>query len=442
MKIENRRLPYLCLLLLLVVVSWKTNAQSKNVTFSIEEICELAQKNNQTLQVAKAGVEVAAQQVAVQRLNHLPVINTSLSAFYLGNVNIYDSDFSDHLKIDMPHFGNSFTIEAQHLIFKGNMISRSVELAGLQQQLAVLKAQEANQSIKFLVTSSYLDLFRLYNQHSVYKKNIELAETRLKNILAMYEQDLVTKDNIIRTRFGVTNLQLALEQVENQIRIVNDQLTTATGIDKSITIIPDSTILQKKPTVSSHANYQSLANQNNSGILVVKQKTKIAEKAMEITKTERSPALSLFAGNSLQRPLTSSSPAVDKYSNGWQVGASLSFNISSLYTSKKKIQLSQLQLIQSQEAVIAQEQNTDLTVNAAFSNYEVAVSQLKALEENKNLADENYRMIEKKYENQLALLIDLLDASSSKLSAELQYANAEINILFAYYKILNATSTL
>lgn len=58
------------------------------------------------------------------------------------------------------------------------------------------------------------------------------------------------------------------------------------------------------------------------------------------------------------------------------------------------------------------------------------------------LAEENYKIIEKKYLNQLALITEMLDASNSKLEAELQYVNSEINILQAYYNVLKTVGTL
>jgi len=410
--------------------------------YPLSEIWKLATENNQSIKITEAEVAVAAQQAEVARLKQLPVINTSVDAFYLGDATILDRDFSNKVNVDMPHFGNSFTLQAQETIFKGKAIRNTIELTDLQHQLSGLKKLQATREIKLLVTANYLDLFKLYNQRSVYLKNIELAEGRLRNVKAMFRQELVTVDDVIRTQLMVTNLHLDLDQIENNISIINKQLTMATGLDESVSILPDSSILLQRPEVQNIDYYLGYAENNAHEILTAKQNVKIAEKSVNIAKSERSPALALFAANSLQRPITSTSPAVDKYSNGWEMGASLSFSISSIYTAPKNITLSRLQLAQSQEVLTLQEQNTNVAIYTAFIKHSEAIKQLKALDENKKLASENYRMIEKKYENQLSLLIDMLDASNSKLSAELQYTNAQINILFTYYQLLNVTGSL
>ncbi|MFA8434961.1 MAG: TolC family protein [Marinifilaceae bacterium] len=415
---------------------------SHQQVLQLEKIWELALENNQVLKVEEAGVQVAAQQIQVSKLNQLPTVNTSLNVAYLGDVNILDKDFSNTTTVAMPHFGNSFTLQAQQLLFKGYTVRKTIQLADLQYQLSQLQKEAAVQEIKLLVTGIYLDLFSLYNQQQVYTKNIELAKVRLKNTEAMHKQDLVTRDDIIRTRLMLADLQIAREQVENSIRILNHQLTTATGLEQSVTIVPDTTILQNKSELKHLNAYLNDAGDNNQELLLSKKKVQIAEKGLSITKSELSPSFSLFAANNLQRPLTSSTPVLDQYSNSWQVGAAVSFDISSVYKVNRKKELSRLRLIQSQEAVRAKEESVTVEVNSAFIKYNESIQQLQSFEENKILANENYRMIEKKYDHQLAPLLDLLHASNSKLAAELQFSNAEINILFAYYKLLKTTGLL
>jgi outer membrane protein TolC len=130
------------------------------------------------------------------------------------------------------------------------------------------------------------------------------------------------------------------------------------------------------------------------------------------------------------------------YSNGWNVGLSLSYNIGSLYKTPKKIQLNKFETERAKAQAIEAEQMIGVAVNAAYIKYNEATTQNKSLEKNKDLANENYRIMESKYNNQLAILLDFIDASNTKLDAELQYTNSEINIIFAYYRLLKESGKL
>ena len=61
---------------------------------------------------------------------------------------------------------------------------------------------------------------------------------------------------------------------------------------------------------------------------------------------------------------------------------------------------------------------------------------------NVELADQNYQVTNNRYENELALLTDMLDASSTKLSADLNLVNARINVVYNFYKMKYVTHTL
>ena len=84
-------------------------------------------------------------------------------------------------------------------------------------------------------------------------------------------------------------------------------------------------------------------------------------------------------------------------------------------------------------------QDPNYSLNPRVCVWDTVYNTLKV---NKDLTAENYRIMESKYNNQLAILLDLIDASNAKLDAELQFANSEINIVFAYYKLLKEAGTL
>jgi outer membrane protein len=432
------------IILIVLVVFQLSNSQAQDTSYriiNVNDLFRLTIQNNQSLKVASAAVEVATQGVEVAKLQQLPTLSTSLSAGYLGNAQIIDKDFSKTTTVPMPHFANSFGLNASQLIFKGNVVRNSIAAASLQEQLATLYLERNTQDMKLLVAGNYFDLYKLYNQRKVYEQNILLAERRMKNIQKMYEQGMVTRNDIIRSELQISNLRLAVGVVNNNINIINKQLTTVIGLPSATYILPDTTLIANKPLASDLAIYQQDALTTHPDIRVAEKNTELAEKYLDITRAERMPALSAFAGNNLARPITSGAP-LDKYSNGWQSGLTLSFDISSIYKTPKRIKQNQLQVEQYKEAQVLQQQNVNIAVNAAYVRHLEAIEQTNTLEKNRQLANENYRIIEKKYLNQLALLIDMLDATNQKLDAELQYTNAEINILYTYFQLLKSTGRL
>ena len=50
--------------------------------------------------------------------------------------------------------------------------------------------------------------------------------------------------------------------------------------------------------------------------------------------------------------------------------------------------------------------------------------------------------MEKRYNNELALLTDLLDASSMKLQADMALVNARVGLLYQFYQLKYTTHTL
>lgn len=415
---------------------------SQNIKqMTADEVANLALQNQQQLKVSAQNIDIAKQQIDIAKLQKLPTITASTSQFYLGNAIAIDKDFSNSTTIQMPHYGSSYAVQATQLIFKGGLVNKSIELAGLREQLSKLDLEKNQQDVKLLVISNYLDIYKIINQEQVFQNNKKLAQKRLENIKDFYKQGMITRNEVIRGELNIKNLDQGILTLTNNKKILNYNLSTALGLPLDTEIVPVESLENKEAGIGMDY-YINLAHDSNPQMKSAKTNISVAEKNIEIINTDKMPTLSGFGGYTLQRPITTRNPVLDMYSSGWQGGISLSYNIDNLYKTKERVKLGELQKNQASESLTLVQQNIDMTVNAAYVKYQEAIQQAEILNDAKNLADENYKITEAKYLNQLAVQAEMLDAQNQKLQSELDFANAEINVLYQYYNLLKSTGTL
>lgn len=429
------------ILFYLLFLSLLSSGQEKPVyELTLRQVIDKALEHHQQLRVSGANIEVRKQQKEVAKLQEIPTLTFSANAFYLGDVLLLNPDLSKAANVDLPNFGNTFSVQASQLLYKGGVIKKSIEMADLQTQLAELDLLRDEQSVKFLVTSNYLDIYKLLNQKKVLEQNKLLVEQRYANVKKLYEQDMVTRNELVRSELQIKNLEQNILILTNNHIILSNRLSYALGLPDDAVIIPAESV--DKKSISTLPYYLQLASEKHPSLLTAEQNLHLARKSIDITRAELSPAVSAFGGYNMQRPLTSSTPAMDLYNNSWQVGLSLTYNIDNLYKTKRRIKTGELQKNVIKEGMEFSRQNIHMDVTAAFVKYQEALQQADLMRESQRLANENYSIIEAKYLNQLAITAEMTDATTAKLDAELQYANAEINVLFQYYNLLKSTGTL
>jgi len=408
---------------------------------SLEQAIEMGMKNHQQLKISQAQLEVSKQQVKVAKLDCLPSVSFSAGAAYLGDALILNKDWSKVQTESMPHFGNTFGLQASQLLYKGGVIKKSIEMTELQQQLAALDLIGNEQDIKFLIISNYLDIQKLMNQIKVLEQNKALAQQLFDNVTKLYGEDMVTRNELIRADLQIKNIEQAILTAKNNQAILSNQMSYVLGLPNNILIIPTES-LDSAMMIQPLSYYIDMAHQQHPALKAAEKNVEIAEKNIDIQKTNGYPALSAFGGYNMQRPITSTTPVIDMYSNSWQVGLSLSYDLDNLYKNKRRVNLSKSQALVSQEALTYSQQNVEIGVNSAYRKLQEAEQQVQIANESKKLANENYEIVKNKYLNQLVITAEMTDASNSKLNVELEYANAVINAVFQYYNLLKSAGTL
>lgn len=415
-------------------------AQSR--TMGIEEMFRLADENSKSIQTYRTGKEVADENLKAAKAQRLPDISASLSGSYWGNGKLWDRDFSNATKIDMPHWGNNFALEAQQVVYAGGAISSGIELAELEKQLAEMDWQKNRQDIRFLLVGHYLNLYKLHNQIEVLHKNLELTDQLIANMQARLEEGTALENDITRYELQRETLRLQLAKVEDACKIANHQLVITLHLPEGTVVQPDTTLNDSRIQTLSEANWQELAAQNNLNLQQAETGIKVNRQRVKMERSERLPKISLVAAEHLDGPITIEVPVLDNNFNYWYVGVGVKYNISSLFKNNRKLKAARLNVRKAQETYELAQEQTNHEVQESYVNFLTSFTDLRTQQKSVELADQNYSVTSNRYQNDLALLTDMLDASNMKLSADLGLVNARINVIYNYYKMKYITHTL
>lgn len=407
--------------------------ESRRLT--IDELFALAEENSKRIAAERVAVAEAEAAVTEAQGGRLPDLSVSASASFLGNGTLADRDFRNAVNVEMPHFGNNFAVEASQLIYGGGAVSNSIALARLKQEMAGVNLDATRCRVRFLLSGFFLELGKMRNILEVYDRNIALAEELIADTEARCREGVALDNDLTRYELRLQRLELARTEAKNTIRILSTEIATTIGLDPTTDIIPEIATAELAAVPTTEEQWQSLAAESAYELKRGELQVAMGERAEELARAERRPSVALVAANHFDGPITIEVPVINKNFNYWYVGVGVSFKLSSLYKSNRTIRREQIATDYSRRALDDARERLELAIHSDYIRYEEAFIAAETYRKGVELAQSNYHVIEKRYNNDIALITDMIDAANQLLDAELQLANAQITILVRYAKL-------
>lgn len=404
--------------------------------YSLEEIFRVAEAQSTQMRMSRAAEVEADRGVDESRTGRLPDINASLSFSYIGDGFTTKRNFSDYQKAPIPHFGNNLGVVVSQPVYTGGAITSSIEMAELKSTAARLATDLRRDNLRMRLTGYYLDIYKFSNLRRVVESNLESERKVLADMRARYEQGTVLYNDITRYELLISNLELELTRIDNTLKILNDNLVTAAGLPDGTVVAPDSTLLSRSLRPAPQEACRMEAMNSSPSLKLAESQVDICRKAESLVKADRLPKIGLQAGWMLDGPILTEIPPIDRNLSYWFVGVGVTYNLGSLYKTNKSLARSRAATFAAQCNLDDVREEVDLSVRDNYVRYlesqEVLRSRSKAVE----LAKRNYATISTRYGVGMALITELLDAANARLDAEQQQVNAEIDIIYNYYKLL------
>lgn len=409
---------------------------------TLEELFELGLKNSKNIQIGKTKLIVAENETNLAKNKRLPSVIVNGTYGYVGQPVVLNKNLGFISHPESTRWKQNYQLTVTQPLFQGGKIINNIDKARLTQQIAELSIKKDKSELKIWLTGKYLDLVSLFKQRKAYIQNIQEANRRHHDILQMKKNGMITANDVLRSQLAIVNSELALKHVDNNIRIISQEIDIITGLDELYLIEPDSTILNRKFQINSETTYLTQAKSNYPDLQIAQMNIDYSKIDLKQVKSDLWPTLSLQAGNTLVRPIPNSSPMQDLFLNSWAVTLNLSYNISTWFDKKHNIQLAKQQIHIQQLAEDQQEQSIRIAISSAYINHEEALERISAMDVSLLQAQENYRIVKNKYFNKLAILTDLLDANSILLDTELQMCNAQAEAVYTYYQLQKVSGNL
>lgn len=340
----------------------------------------IADSTEESLHAKRIGVEAADKELQAAEASRLPDINVSLSASYLGNGYVWERDFSDGMAVEIPHFGANFALSVNQVIYAGGAVNNGIALTRQGKRMSELDYEKNRQQVHFRLLGDFLNLYKAQNQVGVYDENIRLTEKVVEQLAAKQAQGIVLQNALTRYELLLENMRLQRQRIANSCDIYNRQLLTALDMD------------------------------SDSAASIV-----IAPCIPEMTPQQEA------LGDVIDRAMTNS-PDLQQMETLVEMG-------------RLKVRAARLGTLQSISQTTHVEEQLTNAVEEAYIRLQEACNEVAIRTKSVELARENYRITANRYDNDLALLTDMLDASNAVLAAELELKNAHANQAFCYYKL-------
>lgn len=407
--------------------------ETDTLLLTVERLLELGVENSLRLRADRLHEEASGDRTRTARTERLPKVNVGLKGGFVGQPVVFEHGLSDATYPDAPDWSQNYAIDIVQPLYEGGRIRGSIRRAEIEERIARLGTEADCAEVKLELLRQYMNLFGLWKECDVLHRNIEESERRLKDIRQMKTEGLITNNDVLRSEMRLTDDRLSLREAIDNARIASQQLDIWMGIDEGTIILPDTTLLHLAVEPTPYEAYVDAACENDPSLRVLRAQTDLARNEVRLARATYYPTVSLYAGNALARPIART--LQDLYNNNWNIGLSISYPLSALYRNRHKVREQQRYVELGRNAEEQRLQQVRMTVRTAFLRHEEAIERVRALELSVRQAEENYRIMQNRYLEQLAILTDLLDADRLRLESQLRLTTARTEVIYTYYEL-------
>lgn len=439
--------------LALILLGWLASGVAGEIrSYSLKEAQQFALQNNRDIQKAALGIKVANKQLWEVTASGFPQVEASATYQNMldiptqlipGEIFGAPAGTSIPVKFGKPH-GANYGFSVSQLVFSGSYLV-GVQASRVFLQLSEQQLTRTQLDVKATVTNTYYLILLAEENRKVLVKSLENLKKTYFEIKEMYQEGFTEQTD-------VKQLQIALNQLENGIRTLDQQLEIARqllklqmglSLTEPIALTDSFAGILNNLDAGEQPGLDFDVTRNTSYRAMVTQE-KLAGLSLRREKTNFLPSIAAFAR--FQQDAYRDAFNIFDSDKPWYpttvVGVKL---IWPLFTGTGRIQRIQKSKFELQQATLQREQ-VENSLQVAFQQARSALNsardQFKTARANRDLAQEVYEVNREKFREGLVSSLTLTQAHNQYLDSERAWLQSISDVLTAQTNLEKLLETL
>lgn len=435
-----------------------TAAAQQPTRITIEEAIQRVLRESDEVRIARAQIELTDAQVTTARAAGLPQARLA-------------SNYSQVLKnaraeiVGQSIFGQNYNynsnVNLSQVLFQGGRVFAGARAAGDARRAATESRTEVEATLAVSVQRAYLTAQLSRELLAIQRRNNELASERLTLVERLEEAGRAARFDVLRARVERANLQPALLQAENAVRLADIELQRILNLPSDVPIelvsLLDSARLQsvaavvtddsaKNPLRASEEAARSTYDARREGVRVAR-----ADFLPTVTAFFQTGFTALPSNNGVPTVLGRTSlafcpdPATATrvcQNNGWfpdrNFGLQIAWPLFDGLRTKGNVDLAQAQVKIAQLQMDQERERVGVERAQAWAEFHRASATYEAQRENAGQAEEAFRIAALRFERGLSTQLEVSDAQLLLLTANTNAARASTEYYLAMAELARA----
>ena len=417
----------LCLFLCTQTLGAKVNHPYplEEKAFNLNEISALIQQNRSVI-IKRLNQQIASHQLEQQKSERLPELSLNGDGYFKNMIPLGTSVPSDNSLLYHFNIGSEFDL------YTGGRHTYAIERRQQEQQMSEEEVRKVEQEVELNAYVLLYDIHRNIEYRNFVRSSIHLREKEYERIDHLYQNGLVLKSDLLRSKLYITDLQKDEVAITNSIDILSDQLRVLLGMDQQFVVKPN---LKKDLTYHVQETFEELYQYalQHSPLLKIHhlQKTTEETKLKEI-RSELRPQVKLYAQYGVGSPLQ---PKTYDHQLGGEIGAKVSFSLSSFYKTKHEQSAQKKRIMQEQWEMNEEEEQLRNRIFELYTRYHESLLNTERALQKIKMSEESHRILTNSYYNQQALLIDVLESETQSMEASFEWVEAVVDSQKYYWAL-------